>query len=67
LRAEIKEWKKKFDVEHSECKFFHTSALQQKRKNKLLKLSVKRLEKEYTMMRSKFAKTDEELRLVNSL
>jgi len=67
LRSEIKDWKKKYEVEQSECKFFHKSALEQKRKNKLLKMSVKRLEKEYTILRHKFKSTDDELKLVNSL
>ena len=28
LRSEIKDWKKKYEVEQSECKFFHKSALE---------------------------------------
>lgn len=43
LREEIKTWKKKYDYEHSEHEFYQNSAMESKRKNKLLKVAVGRL------------------------
>ena len=43
LRTEIKEWKKKYDYEKSEHEFYANSAMDSKRKNKLLKVAVGRL------------------------
>ena len=67
LRAQIKQWKNKYELEKSETEFYHKSAFTHKRKNKLLKLACSRLQKEYDGLRDEFAKTDNELRLVNSL
>ena len=47
LREEIKTWKKKYDYEHSEHEFYQNSAMESKRKNKLLKVAVGRLQHEY--------------------
>ena len=67
LRAQIKQWKNKYELEKSETEFYHKSAFQHKRKNKLLKLACSRLQKEYDTLKGDFAQTDQELRLVNSL
>ena len=43
LRDEIKVWKKKYQTEQSEHEFYQNSAMESKRKNKLLKVAVGRL------------------------
>ena len=44
LREEIKTWKKKYEYEQSEHEFYQNSAMESKRKNKLLKVAVGRLQ-----------------------
>ena len=67
LREEIKMWKKKFESEQSEHEFYQNSAMENKRKNKLLKIAVGRLQFEYDQLQEKHKKTEEELRFVKQL
>ena len=43
LREEIKSWKKRYETEKIEHEFYQNSAIESKRKNKLLKVAVGRL------------------------
>lgn len=43
LREEIKLWKRKYESEKNEHEFYQNSAMESKRKNKLLKVAVGRL------------------------
>ena len=54
LRGQIKNWKQKFEQEKSEKDFFHKQALEAKRKNKLLKIAVGRLQNEYDKLKDKY-------------
>ena len=54
LRDEIKQWKKKYDFEKQEHEFYHNSALENKRKTKLLKVAVTRLQEEYDKLKEKY-------------
>ena len=47
LREEIRVWKKKFESEQSEHEIYQNSAMDSKRKNKLLKIAVGRLQFEF--------------------
>ena len=40
-------WKRKFEDEKTEKDFYHKNALESKKKNKLLKIAVGRLQEEY--------------------
>lgn len=64
LRAKVKEWKSKFDQEKSEKDFFHKQALDAKRKNKLLKIAVGRLQNEYDRLKDKYHISESELQFV---
>lgn len=46
LKKEIKMWKEKLKIEQEEKEFFHKQALDAKRKNKLLKVAIGRLQVE---------------------
>ena len=67
LREEIKTWKKKYEYEQSEHEFYQSSAMDSKRKNKLLKVAVGRLQHEYDKLHEKYKMTDDELKFVRSL
>ena len=54
LRDEIKSWKKKYEFEKQEHEYFHNSALENKRKTKLLKVAVSRLQLEYDKLKEKY-------------
>ena len=43
LREEIKNWRRKYESEKQEHEFYQNSAMESKRKNKLLKVAVGRL------------------------
>ena len=47
LRDEMRLWKKKYEYEQSEHEFYQKNAMENKRKNKLLKVAVGRLQHEY--------------------
>lgn len=64
LRAQIKNWKQKFEVEKTEKDFFHKQALEAKRKNKLLKIAVGRLQNEYDRLKDKYNISESELQFV---
>jgi hypothetical protein len=38
--AEIKYWRSKYDEDRTEKEFYHKSALEAKKKNKLLKIAI---------------------------
>jgi len=40
LLAEVKYWRGKYDEERTEKEFYHKSALESKKKNKLLKIAI---------------------------
>ena len=44
LQNEVKQWKDKFKMEVDEKQFFHKQALDAKRKNKLLKVAISRIQ-----------------------
>ena len=67
LREEIKYWKKKYQTEESEHQFYQTSAMESKRKNKLLKVAVGRLQHEYDKLQEKYKIADDELKFVKQL
>lgn len=67
LREEIKSWKKKYEYEKSEHEFYQNSAMESKRKNKLLKVAVGRLQFEYDKLQEKYKMTDEELQFIKQL
>ena len=67
LREEIKTWKKKYMYEQSEHEFYQNSAMESKRKNKLLKVAVGRLQFEYDKLQEKYKITDDELKFVKQL
>ena len=46
MKKEIKMWKEKLNIEAEEKEFFHKQALDAKRKNKLLKVAIGRLQVE---------------------
>ena len=54
LREEIKLWEKKYKTEQSEHEFYQNTAKEAKRKNKLLKVAVGRLQFEYDSLLKKF-------------
>ena len=54
LREEIKWWEKKYKTEQSEHEFYQNTAKEAKRKNKLLKVAVGRLQFEYDSLLKKF-------------
>lgn len=65
MRDQIKSWKGKFDAEKHEREFYHSAALEAKRKNKLLKVAVGRLQNEYDKLKEKYNITDNELQFVS--
>ena len=67
LREEIKNWKKRYETEKIEHEFYQNSAMESKRKNKLLKVAVGRLQHEYDELLKKHKVTDEELAFVKHL
>lgn len=67
LRDEIKVWKKKYEYEKSEHEFYQNSAMDSKRKNKLLKVVVGRLQFEYDKLQEKYKMTGEELQFIKQL
>ena len=67
LREEIKTWKKRYETEKIEHEFYQNSAMESKRKNKLLKVAVGRLQHEYDELLKKHKVTDEELAFVKHL
>jgi chromosome segregation ATPase len=67
LRRQIKTWKDKYEREKEEREFYHKSALNHKRKNKLLKVAVSRLQSDYEMIKIKFSDANKELTLVHNL
>ena len=54
LRNEIKKWKEKYDYEKHEKESCYISAKDAKRKNKLLKVAVGRLQNEYDRLKDKY-------------
>jgi hypothetical protein len=46
-QEQIKHWKQRWQDESTEKEFYHKSALETKKKNKLLKVAVSRLQHEY--------------------
>jgi len=64
MREEIKAWKKKYEYEQQEHEFYQKSAMANKRKNKLLKVAVGRLQFEFDKLSKKYQVTDEELKFV---
>ena len=54
LREEIKLWEKKYKTEQSEHEFYQNTAKEAKRKNKLLKVAVGRLQFEYDSLLKRF-------------
>lgn len=67
LRKEIREQKEKCDRETKEKEFFHKQALEAKKKNKLLKVTVGRLQNEYDRLKDKYAMTESELAFVTNV
>ena len=67
LCKEIKTWKQKLDSEKHESEFYHRAALDAKRKNKLLKVAVGRLQNEYDKLKEKYEIADNELSFANQL
>ena len=67
LREEIKLWEKKYKTEQSEHEFYQNTAKEAKRKNKLLKVAVGRLQFEYDSLLQRFKKTEDELKFVKQL
>ena len=67
LREQIKSWKQKYDFEKQEHEFYHNHAMETKRKNKLLKVAVGRLQVEYDKLKQKYKIADSELQFVNQL
>ena len=67
LRQQIKTWKQKYDFEKQEHEFYHNHAMETKRKNKLLKVAVGRLQVEYDKLKEKYQIADSELQFVNQL
>ena len=61
LRKQIKSWKTKYDFEKQEHEFYHNNAMETKRKNKLLKVAVGRLQNEYDKLKEKYQIADSEL------
>ena len=61
LRQQIKQWKTKYDFEKQEHEFYHNHAMETKRKNKLLKVAVGRLQVEYDKLKEKYQIADTEL------
>ena len=61
LREQIKSWKQKYDFEKQEHEFYHNHAMETKRKNKLLKVAVGRLQVEYDKLKQKYKIADSEL------
>jgi len=53
-------WKSRFEDEKTEKEFYHKNALETKKKNKLLKIAVGRLQSEYDNIKEKhdIAETD---------
>ena len=67
MREDIKLWKKKYEFEKQEHEYFHNSALENKRKTKLLKVAVSRLQTEYDSLKEKYQIADDELTFVKHL
>ena len=67
LREEIKNWRRKYESEKNEHEFYQNSAMESKRKNKLLKVAVGRLQHEYDKLVKQYKCTDEELKFVKQL
>ena len=67
MRDEIRNWKKKYEYEQTEHEFYQKNAMESKRKNKLLKVAVGRLQFEYDRLQEKYQITDDELKFVKAL
>ena len=67
LREEVRSMKKKYEYEKSEHEFYQKNAMENKRKNKLLKVAVGRLQSEYDKLLDKYKVTDDELKFVKQL
>ena len=67
LREEVRSMKKKYEYEKSEHEFYQKNAMDNKRKNKLLKVAVGRLQSEYDKLLDKYKVTDDELKFVKQL
>ena len=67
LRGQIKNWRQKYEFEKQEHEFYHNNAMEEKRKNKLLKVAVGRLQNEYDNLKEKYQIADSELQFVNQL
>lgn len=67
MRDEMRMWKKKYEYELSEHEFYQKNAMENKRKNKLLKVAVGRLQHEYDKLLQKYKVTDDELKFVKQL
>ena len=65
LRGQIKNWRQKYEFEKQEHEFYHNNAMEEKRKNKLLKVAVGRLQNEYDNLKEKYQIADSELQFVN--
>lgn len=67
LRLDIRNLKQRADHEKQEKDFYHKTALEAKKKNKLLKVAVSRLQNEYDKLKDKYQITENELQFVNQL
>ena len=67
LREDIRNWKKKYEYEQTEHEFYQKNAMESKRKNKLLKVAVGRLQFEYDRLQEKQKVTEDELKFVKVL
>lgn len=67
LRKDIQSLKVRITSEQEEKTFYHSIAIENKKQNKLLKVSLTRLNDEYDTLTKKHAKTVDELALFKSL
>lgn len=67
LKAEIKKWKNAYELEKNEREFLHRAALDAKRKNKLLKLAIGKLQIDFTQLRTKLSEREGDLEFMKSL
>ena len=67
LRKEIQSMKARVQSEQEEKTFYHSVAIDNKKQNKLLKVSLARLNDEYDALSKKHAKALDELALTKSL
>jgi len=64
---EISTWKQSWEDEKTEKEFYHKSAQESKRKHKIVKLALSRLQLEYDKMKAQYLTATEDLKFSTNL